>query len=61
MWVIVGNKFGDDGAKFISEGMKENTAITSLVLPCMFCIYFSLLSILSSCLTADLSYLIFVL
>jgi len=39
--MIVGNNIGVDGAKFISEGMKENKVITNLNLSCMFTIYFN--------------------
>jgi len=38
--IIVGNKIGADGAKFISEGMKENKVITNLDLRSMFVFIF---------------------
>jgi len=34
--IVVANNIGDDGAKCISEGMKENTVITFLYLGGMF-------------------------
>jgi len=42
--IIVGNKIGADGAKFISEGMKENKVITHLYLGGILCLYCRFLS-----------------
>jgi len=44
--IAVDNNIGDDGAKFISEGMKEDTVITNLELGRMFNIYFNFSQVL---------------
>jgi len=44
---LVGNKIGNDGAKFIREAMKENKIISTLEIGCM-CFYFFLPCLISS-------------